>query len=127
MLVDGLARELVVSRNRLSIHRFARDARDGERAVLSDRLDIARSASDLLGHFRLQVGHDLFGQLQIVVDVLPAANVAPDLLGKKISSRRASTSGIEYGKAPLVQPKIHNVHVLAGQPAELEYLIDASC
>src|ERR1700730_5356129 len=27
-------------------------------------------------------------------------------------------------QGPLVQPKIHNVHVLAGQPAELDYLIE---
>jgi hypothetical protein len=55
VLVDGLARELVISGDRLPLHWFPRYARYREWASLPDRLNVVWPSFDLLGYFGFKV------------------------------------------------------------------------
>ena len=83
VLVDALARELVISRDWLSLNGLARYARYREWSSLPDRLNVVRSPFDLLGYFGFEVGHNFFDKLPVIINAFPAADIAPDLLGKE--------------------------------------------
>jgi hypothetical protein len=83
VLVDALARELIIARDGLALDRFPCDARNRQRACLSDRLKVARPPSYLFRQLRLQVAHNLFDKLAVSVDVLPVTHAASDFFGKE--------------------------------------------
>src|SRR5215510_5319978 len=124
MLVDALAGKLVIAGHGLALDGFPGEACNREGGALPDSLDVARSSSDLLGHRRLHVGHNLFDQLTVSIDVLPVAHAASNFLGKQNFIATSQHLRNRLGQCPLIPPQVDNVNVFAGQSADFDHLFE---
>ncbi len=83
-----------------------------------------RPSFDLLGCFGLQAGHNLLHKPPVIINPLPDADIPPDLLGKKDFITPSQHLRDRSRQSPLFKPKIDNVDVLIGEPADFDDLIE---